>query len=116
MKSYLEEDEVQRLEEAAAYLRDRLLIRPLFRLGCRVSEALALDVKDVDLTNATITILHLKARLRLLCPTCEARLGTTHAFCPGRGASSDAQDPPASRHALAETLSRTHGECPTLMA
>ncbi len=34
----------------------------------------------------TITILHLKARTRLFCPTCEARLGRAHAFCPRCGA------------------------------
>ena len=82
MKSYLEEDEVQRLEGAATNLRDKLIIRFLYRSGCRVSEALALEVKDVDLGGGTATILHLKARVRLTCPKCGARLGTTHAFCP----------------------------------
>jgi len=43
-KAYLEVDDVKRLERAATCLRDRLLIRVLFHLGCRVSEALALKV------------------------------------------------------------------------
>lgn len=36
-KAYSEVDELQRLEKVATNLRDRLLIRILFRLGCRVS-------------------------------------------------------------------------------
>jgi len=39
-KAYLTPEEVKELEEAAEYLRDKLLIRLLFRLGCRISEAL----------------------------------------------------------------------------
>ena len=85
MKSYLEENEVLRIEDAATNLRDRLLIRLLFHLGCRISEALALEVQDVDLGGGTVTILHLKARVRLTCPNCQARLGRGHVFCPGCG-------------------------------
>ncbi len=48
MKAYLEPDEVKLIEDKTTNLRDRLLIRSLFRLGCRVSEALALKVEDVD--------------------------------------------------------------------
>jgi len=86
MQTYLEPEEVERLEKAATNLRDRLLIRLLFRLGCRISEALALRVEDVDFERGTVTIQHLKARLKLFCPRCNARLGGTHAFCPGCGA------------------------------
>ncbi|MDP2948250.1 MAG: tyrosine-type recombinase/integrase [Chloroflexota bacterium] len=85
MNAYMGPEEVERLEQAAAYLRDRLLIRLLFHLGCRISEALALEVKDVDLGGGTVTILHLKARVRLTCPKCNAALGRGHAFCPGCG-------------------------------
>ena len=85
MKAYLEEADVPRLEEAAVRLRDRLLTRLLFRLGCRVSEALALEVKDVDLEQGTVTILHLKTRVRIVCPVCGARLARSHAFCPACG-------------------------------
>jgi integrase/recombinase XerD len=70
------------MEAQATCLRDRLLVRLLFRLGCRISEALALRVEDVDLERGTVTIEHLKVRLRLFCPNCNARLGKTHAFCP----------------------------------
>ena len=84
-KAYLEVNEVESLEEAATCFRDRLLIRLLFRLGCRISEALALKVEDIDFARGTVTIEHLKARIRLSCPRCGARLGRTHAFCPNCG-------------------------------
>ncbi len=82
MKTYLEPKEVELLEKAATCLRDWLLIRLLFRLGCRISEALALRVEDIDFDRGTVTIEHLKARLRLFCPNCNGRLGKTHTFCP----------------------------------
>ncbi len=86
MKAYLELDEVERLEQAAEYLRDRLLIRMLFRLGCRVSEALGIEVKDIDFNRRLVTIEHLKARIKLSCPDCGSRLSKSHKFCPGCGA------------------------------
>jgi len=73
------------MEKATTNLRVRLLIRLLFRLGCRVSEALALTVEYVDLGRSTITIKHLKARLELSCIGCGQRLGRSHAFCPKCG-------------------------------
>jgi integrase/recombinase XerD len=85
MKVYLEPEEVSMLEKAATNLRDKLLIRLLFYLGCRVSEALALTVDNVDFGNGTVTIQHLKTRLKLICQKCSARLGKNHAFCPGCG-------------------------------
>ena len=60
MKTYLERQELELLEEVPTNLRDRLLIRLLSRLGCRVSEALALSVKDIDFRQQTVTIQHLK--------------------------------------------------------
>lgn len=85
MKTYLEVKDVESMERAANSLRDRLLIRLLFRLGCRVSEALAIRTGDVDFARGTVTILHLKHRIRLLCPNCKASLGKRHDFCPGCG-------------------------------
>ncbi|AQU05314.1 integrase [Dehalococcoides mccartyi] len=81
-KAYLEPDEVERLEQAAEYLRDRLLIRLLFHLGCRVSEALGIKAGDIDFKQGLVTIQHLKQRIRLSCPECGARLGKGHKFCP----------------------------------
>lgn len=43
VKAYLEVDEIKQLENAATNLRDRLLIRTIFHLGCRVSEAQAIE-------------------------------------------------------------------------
>jgi len=86
MATYLEPDQVEVLEKAATNFRDRLLIRLLSRLGCRISEAMALTVQDIDFQQGRVTIQHLKARMRLSCPRCDARLGRTHAFCPHCGA------------------------------
>ena len=85
-KTYLEPDEIKRLEEAAEYLCDRLLIRLLFHLGCRISEALGVKVSDIDFHRGTVTIKHLKARIRLSCPYCDARLSKSHRYCAGCGA------------------------------
>lgn len=84
-KAYLEDNEVVILEKAASNLRDRLLIRLLFHLGCRISEALALEVQNIDFVQGTVTIQHLKARIKLGCPKCGARLGKSHTFCPRCG-------------------------------
>jgi len=85
MKTYLEPDEVTLMEKATTNLRDRLLIRLLFHLGCRISEALALKVEDIDFSRDTVTIQHLKARLKLSCTGCGQRLGRYHVFCPSCG-------------------------------
>ena len=85
MKTYLEPEDIGLMELAASCPRDRLLIRLLFRLGCRVSEALVFKVSDIDFEQGTITILHLKTRIRLSCPKCKARLGRRHQFCPECG-------------------------------
>ena len=85
-KAYLEANEVQTLENVATNMRDKLLIRLLFHLGCRVSEALSLKVEDINFTQGTITIQHLKSRIQLSCPRCNARLAKSHSFCPRCGA------------------------------
>ncbi len=84
-KVYLEAIEVEALEKAATNLRDRLLIRLLFHLGCRISEALGITLEDVDLATGSVTILHLKTRMKLSCPQCNTRLGRTHSYCPRCG-------------------------------
>ncbi len=82
MKTYLEPKEVDRIEQAAECLRDKLLVRLLAHLGCRVSEALGITVSDVDFEQGTVTIVHLKRRIKLSCPNCRARLSRTARFCP----------------------------------
>jgi len=89
MKAYVEPGEVAMMEKAAGNLRDRLLIRTLFHLGCRISEALGLTVGDVDFSRGTVTIKHLKARLKLSCTECGQRLGRSHTFCPKCGSKVD---------------------------
>jgi len=84
-KAYLEVDDVKQLERAATCLRDRLLVKMLFHLGCRISEALRLEVKDINFAEGTLTIEHLKARVKLSCTQCRARLGKGHTFCPKCG-------------------------------
>jgi len=85
VKTYLDPSDVVRLEAAAACLRDRLLIRLLFHLGCRISEVLAIGREDIDLDAGTVTILHLKTRVHLACPSCQASLSKAHRYCPKCG-------------------------------
>jgi len=84
-KTYLEADEIKVLETATTNLRDKLLVRLLFHLGCRISEALNLEIKNIDFSEGTLTIEHLKTKIRLSCPQCRTRLGKSHTFCPKCG-------------------------------
>jgi len=104
MKTYLELQEVELLENVAGNLRDRLLIRLLFRLGCRISEALALSVEDIDMHRGTVTIQHLKFRLKLVCPHCNASLGKSHSFCPKCGKKVEGAIAQAREHRRVRTL------------
>jgi len=85
VKTYLEPSEISLLENETTNLRDRLLIKLLFHLGCRISEALALKVEDMDFRKGTVTVKHLKACLKLLCTGCGQRLSRSHTFCPKCG-------------------------------
>ena len=87
MKAYLEFADIELMEKVASSQRDRLIIRLLSRLGCRISEVLALKIKDVDFEQKTVTILHLKRSIKVSCPHCRARLGNRHRFCPECGVS-----------------------------
>ena len=84
-KTYLGIQEVEALESAARYLRDRLLVRVLFWAMVRISEAVAIRVEDVDFRQGSISIKHLKSRIRILCPYCRTRLSRKAKFCPGCG-------------------------------
>jgi integrase/recombinase XerD len=85
MKAYVEPEEVAMMENAASNLCDRILIRFLFHLGCRISEAVALKVEDIDFKQGTVIIIHLKRRVNIACSNCGARLGLSHRFCPKCG-------------------------------
>jgi integrase/recombinase XerD len=85
MKTYLEPEYIERLEEAATNLRDRLLSRLLSHIGSRISETLGIGVEDIDFAQGTVTIQHLKVRIKISCPKCGTRLGKSHVYCPGCG-------------------------------
>ena len=85
MKAYLEYEDVDLMEQVASCLRDRLLMRLLSRLGCRISELLAVKVSDIDFGQGTVTIQHLKTRIVLFCAHCKSRLGRGYSFCPRCG-------------------------------
>lgn len=85
MKAYLEPEEINLMEGACANLRDRLLMRLLFHLGCRITEALGIAIEDINLSEGTVTIQHLKTRLQLSCPDCNTQLGRNHSYCPKCG-------------------------------
>jgi len=97
-KAYLDPAEVNSLEKVASNLRDRLLIRLLSHLGCRISEVVALTVPDIDLQQGTVIIQHLKTRLKLACPHCNTRLGRSHTFCPKCGAKVESAVAQAKQH------------------
>jgi len=84
-KAFLTPKDAEGLAQAATCVRDELLVRVLFWASCRISEALALTVDDVDPVQGTITIKHLKIRIRLLCPHCDTRLSRAAKFCPTCG-------------------------------
>jgi integrase/recombinase XerD len=84
-RAYLEPEEILRLVQAAGNLRDQLLVIMLFHLGCRISEALAIGVNDIDFANGTVTIKHLKSRIKLKCQKCKTNLALKATFCPGCG-------------------------------
>ncbi len=85
MKAYLDPEEVTLMENAATNLRDRLLMRLLSHLGCRITEALTIGVEDIDFGNSAVSIVHLKTRLKLSCPHCSTGISGGHTFCPKCG-------------------------------
>ena len=103
-RTYLEPVDVRQMEQAAVYLRDKLLIRILFRLGCRISEALGVAVTDIDFGRGTVTIQHLKVRVKLACPQCATRLSKTAKFCPGCGGAVEEVVSKESEHRRQRTL------------
>jgi len=103
-KAYLETGEVRDLEKVATNLRDRLLIRLLFHLGCRITEALRITVSDINFDQRTVTIEHLKARIISTCPDCGTRLSKTAKFCPGCGEKVDTVATREKEHRRVRTL------------
>jgi integrase/recombinase XerD len=81
----LEPTQLQSLIAAGTNPRDRAFIALLARGGVRISEAIGLKIDDVDFQSGTLTIVHLKERVKLKCPHCGESLGKRHLFCPSCG-------------------------------
>ena len=77
--------QMDKLIAATRNPRDRAFIALLAGSGMRITEAIQIKETDVDFTNRTLSILHLKARAKLKCPNCGELLGKRHFFCPGCG-------------------------------
>lgn len=84
-KGYNEPEQVDRLIAVATNPRDKAFVGILGRGAIRVSEAIQLKVSDIDFKKGTLTIIHLKERMKLKCPNCGEILGKRHLFCPGCG-------------------------------
>jgi len=82
IKTYLTSKEIDSLIEAADNLRDRLIIRFLFRAGCRVSELVSLRLENIDWGSGMVMIRHLKSMPRKKCPSCGKSVGRRVQFCP----------------------------------
>jgi integrase/recombinase XerD len=86
LEGYPEFAEVyKKLIGAAMNPRDKAFVAVLARSGVRISEAIQLKESDIDFRMGTLTIVHLKERLKLKCPNCGEILGKRHVFCPGCG-------------------------------
>ena len=77
--------ELKKLIAVAKTPRDMAFASTLGKTGMRISEAIQLKVTDIDFKRGTLTIIHLKERLKLKCPNCGDLLGKRHLFCPGCG-------------------------------
>ncbi len=89
-KEYLLPAETSRIEDAAVCPRDKLLIRLLRRLGCRITEVLDLEEKHIDFAQRRVKIEHQKMFSDLYCPFCHqlgesTHLGKKAIFCPRCG-------------------------------
>ncbi len=77
--------QIERLIAAADNPRDKAFIAILGRGGTRATETIQVEESDIDFERGTLTIIHLKERLKLKCPKCGEILGKRHLFCPGCG-------------------------------
>lgn len=85
-RRYSELNHVQeRLIAATTNPRDKAFISVLMKDALRISETVQLKESDIDFKRGTLTIVHLKERVRLKCPTCREILGKRHIFCPACG-------------------------------
>lgn len=87
LKTYLLPQEVEAMVDKCRNLRDRLIIKMLFRTGMRVSELVSIKLKDTDLNSGVILIKHLKRTQRKVCLKCGTKTGRKSMFCPKCGVS-----------------------------
>ena len=85
LKGHVEPGQMERLIVAADNPRNKAFIAFLARTGVRISEAIEVEISDIDFQGRTLTIVHLKEKSRLKCPHCGEGLGKRHVFCPGCG-------------------------------
>lgn len=99
-KEYLEPADSSLIEDAAQCLRDKVLIRLLRRLGCRVGEVLGLEERHIDFAKRQVKIEHEKLHINLSCPACDTRLSKKYVVCPtcGRGVEAAIAKESATRH------------------
>jgi integrase/recombinase XerD len=77
--------QLELLTKAAGSPRDQAFAAILGKCGVRITEAISIKVTDIDFAKGTLTIVHLKERMKSKCPGCGAILGKRHIFCPGCG-------------------------------
>ncbi len=82
VKEYLTQEEASLIEDAADNLRDKLFIRLLRRLACRVGEVLGIEEKHINFALHQVKIEHEKIYIRLSCPDCGSKVAKSHTFCP----------------------------------
>lgn len=81
---YLEKEDIDKMIDSSLYVRDSLLIHLL--QYCSVSEALGIDLNQIDLINYTIAVKQIKKIYRLICPQCNKGARQNSKFCDQCGA------------------------------
>jgi integrase/recombinase XerD len=81
LKTSLGGNELEKLIAVAKTPRDKAFVSVLGKTGMSISETIQLNVTDIDSKRGTLTIAHLKERVKLKCPNCGELLGKRHLFC-----------------------------------
>jgi len=109
LPSVLNEEEIKQLlnfgSEDLSDLRDRAVLETLYSAGCRVSEIVGLDVRDVDFIGGVIRVLGKGSKERL-CPVGEPALRALRAYAEGCGRDEDLARAAAETGVLFMSLSK----------
>lgn len=81
IRTYLTSAEIKGMINSADNLRDKVILSFLSDCGCRVSEMLAVKIRDIDLDSLEVIIPHLKRGVKKHCPKCGKTAGSTTKFC-----------------------------------